>query len=119
VGLMLDAVYYLTTLVATLFPHSPSELTRSEVNLGIKSLLPSNSNYPYLTTHFVQCGCHRLDEHLLTNLRIENGEVLARCPQHCCTPSGHVLHCCLVLAHQVEQSAHLPRGLLRLPACLH
>ena len=25
-----------------------------------------------------QCGCHRLDELLLPNLRIENGQVLAR-----------------------------------------
>ena len=25
-----------------------------------------------------QCGCHRLDELLLPNLRIENGEVLSR-----------------------------------------
>jgi hypothetical protein len=34
--------------------------------------------------------------------------------------TGHqvVLNCCLVLAHQVEQSAHLPLGLLRLPAYL-
>jgi hypothetical protein len=29
-----------------------------------------------------------------------------------------VFPCCLVLAQEVEQSAHVPRGLLRLPACL-
>ena len=28
--------------------------------------------------HFSQCGCHRLDKFLLPNLRIENGEFLAR-----------------------------------------
>jgi hypothetical protein len=31
---------------------------------------------------------------------------------------GVVLRCCLVLAQKVEQSAHLPRGLFRPPACL-
>ena len=65
-----------------------------------------------------QCGCHRLDKLLLPNLRIENGEVLARSPQHVCTRKGRLLHCWPVLAQQVEQSAHLSRGLLRLPACL-
>ena len=65
-----------------------------------------------------QCGCHRLDELLLPNLRIENGELLARHRQQFLTWRGPLLHSCLVLAHQVEQSAHLPRGLLRLPACL-
>ena len=31
---------------------------------------------------------------------------------------GLVLHCCLVVAHEVEQMAHLLRGLVRPPACL-
>jgi hypothetical protein len=44
--------------------------------------------------------------------------VRARLPQHCGTTSGELLNSGLVLSHQVEQSAYLPRGLLRLAACL-
>jgi len=38
--------------------------------------------------------------------------------QHFLTCRGPLVHACLVLAHQVEQSAHLLRSLCRLPACL-
>eukprot|EP00290_Baffinella_frigidus_P059054 CAMPEP_0180355986 /NCGR_PEP_ID=MMETSP0989-20121125/9088_1 /TAXON_ID=697907 /ORGANISM="non described non described, Strain CCMP2293" /LENGTH=243 /DNA_ID=CAMNT_0022345999 /DNA_START=875 /DNA_END=1604 /DNA_ORIENTATION=+ len=34
------------------------------------------------------------------------------------TNTRHVLHCCPVLAHEVEQSAHLPLGFLGPSACL-
>ena len=64
------------------------------------------------------CGCHRLDELTRSSLRIENGELPARQLQQYCTPSGLLLHPRFVRAHQVEQSTHLPHGLLRLPACL-
>ena len=65
-----------------------------------------------------QCGCHRLDELLLPKLRIENEEVMARMLQNLGGNIGEFLHSCLVLTHQVEQSAYLPRSLLSLPACL-
>ena len=51
--------------------------------------------------------------------RVENLEVLAGFAKQLSTLGGEVLHSCLVLAHEVEQSAHLLRGLLRLPACLN
>ena len=68
--------------------------------------------------HFGQLNCHRLDELLPPNLRIENHEARARLRQHLFTPTGQVLHRSLVLAHHVEQSAHIPRGLFTIPACL-
>jgi hypothetical protein len=38
--------------------------------------------------------------------------------QQAFTSGGQGLHGCLVLAHQVEQSAHLPRCILRPPTFL-
>jgi len=57
-----------------------------------------------------------LDEFLLPNLWIENLEELAGPLQQTFTLRQVVLHRSPV--HQVEQRAHLPRGLLRFPACL-
>ena len=50
--------------------------------------------------------------------RVEDLEVLAGVKKQLLAADGHGLHCCLVVAHEVEQSAHLTRGLLRPPACL-
>ena len=65
-----------------------------------------------LLGHF---GCHRLDE-LLPKPRIGNREVHAGCSHRGQTCKGHALP--IVLADKVEQSAHLPRGFWRPPACL-
>ena len=67
---------------------------------------------------FGQFGCHGVDELLVPMLRIENLEVRSGIAQNILTEIEHGFHCYLVLVHQVEQSAHVPRGLLRLPACL-
>ena len=66
-----------------------------------------------------QLGCHQLDERLLPMLRVEDLEVHAGDIQQLSKLIGLALHCCLVVAHEVEQSAHLPRGLLKPPACLN
>jgi len=65
-----------------------------------------------------QLGCHQLDELLLPTLRAEDLEVPGSFTQHGLADTGHAFHCCLVVAHEVEQRAHLPFGLLRSPACL-
>ena len=67
---------------------------------------------------FRQFGCHRVDELLVAMLWIENLEARTGLAQNNLTETEHGFHCCLVLAHEIEQSAHLTRGLLRLPACL-
>ena len=51
-------------------------------------------------------------------LRIENLEVRTGMLQKDLKEMGHGAHCCLILAQEVEQSAHVPRSLLRLPVCL-
>jgi len=63
-------------------------------------------------------GCHGLDQLLVPIPWIKNLELQAGKTQQILASMELVLHCCLVLAQKVEQSAHLPRGLLRLPACL-
>jgi len=67
---------------------------------------------------FGQFGCHGVDELLVPMLRIENLEVRIGIVKDNFTDTKHGVHCCLVFAQEVEQSAHVPRGLLRLPACL-
>ena len=75
---------------------------------------------PFLLTtdSFGQFGCHGVDEHLVPMLRIENLEVPTGILQNNLTETEHAFRCFLVVAQKVEQSAHVPRGLLRLPACL-
>ena len=51
-------------------------------------------------------------------LRVENLEVKTGNAQNILTATETEIPWCLVLAQKVEQSAHVPRGLLRLPACL-
>jgi len=51
-------------------------------------------------------------------LRIEDLEVTTGLLQNVLTATEHGFHCCLGVAQKVEQSANVPRGLLRLPACL-
>ena len=63
-------------------------------------------------------GCHGRNELLPPMLWVEDLEVKACLIQQVSTLSGEVLHSCLVPAHEVEQSAHLLRSLLRPPACL-
>ena len=64
-----------------------------------------------------QRGCYQLDELLLPMLRVEDLEACTGSQQFS-TLRGDIFHGCLVPAQQVEQSAHLPHGLLRSPACL-
>ena len=66
---------------------------------------------------FGQFGCHGVDELLVPMLRVEDLEVTTGMLQKILTEK-HSFRCCLVVAQKVEQSAHVPRGLLRLPACL-
>ena len=73
-----------------------------------------------LSGHFTKLGhfgCHGLDELLLSELRIENLELQAGKTQQILNCTG-VLLWCLVLAQEVEQSAYVPGGLCRPPACL-
>ena len=63
-------------------------------------------------------GCYRLDELSLPKLWIENLETQSGVLQQTLTLRQVGLHFCPVLAHKVEQSAHLPLGLRRFPACL-
>ena len=86
--------------------------------LGTPRTLLSLAASGYQGRHSGQFGCHGLDELLLPKLRIENLEVLAGLLQQTLTVQQVGLHESSVLAHQVEQSAHLPLGLLKLPACL-
>jgi len=44
---------------------------------------------------------HRRDELLKPMLRVEDLEVLACCTQQFLAAIGHVMHCCLVVAHEV------------------
>ena len=46
-------------------------------------------------------------------LRIENLEVETGFLENIVMEAEHGFRCCLVLAQEVEQSAHVPRGLLR------
>ena len=74
-----------------------------------------------LSSHLTKVGrlgCHQPDELLLPTLKIQNLEVRGGFKQHAAKKTGRVLHCRLVLAHEVEQSAHLPPGVVRPPACL-
>ena len=61
--------------------------------------------------------CHGLDELLLPMHRIEKLEMRSGNTQYIMAHTP-VFHWWLVVSQQVEQSAHVTRGLLRLPACL-
>ena len=67
---------------------------------------------------FGQFDCHGVDELLVPMLRVENLEVKTGNAQNILTATETEIPWCLVLAQEVEQSAHVPRGFLRLPACL-
>ena len=62
--------------------------------------------------------CHQRREFHLPTPRVEDVEVAEGCTQNFLAATGLVSHCCLVVAHEVEQSAHLPAGLTRSPTCL-
>jgi hypothetical protein len=65
-----------------------------------------------------ELGRHQLDELLLPTPRMENLKAQAGITEHILACSEHGWRCCLVLAHKVEQNAHVPRGPTRLSACL-
>ena len=67
---------------------------------------------------FGQFGSYGIDELLLPNLSIENPEARTGSLQQMFTVHRVFLHISPVLAHQLEQSAHLPLSLPRPPACL-
>jgi len=65
-----------------------------------------------------QFDCHGLDELLLPTLRVEHLEVRAGFFEKLSALVEHAVPSQRVLAQKVEQRAHLPRGLVRPPACL-
>ena len=67
---------------------------------------------------FGQFGCNGVDELLVPMLRFENLEEPTGIAQNILTATEHDFACCLVVAQEVEQSAHVLRSLLRLPARL-
>jgi len=97
-------------------PPPPPEHHRRDIPHSVRTLLPRPRS-----GHSGDSGLsfrHRLDELPVPSLGMQDLEVEARERQHCCTSGGHRMHRRRRLAHQVEQSTHLPRGLLRPPACL-
>jgi len=75
--------------------------------------------WPFLLSHdqFGHFGCHGFDELFLPMLRVEDLEAKTGNTQHRMAMNAF-LPCWLVLAHKVQQSAHVPRGFVRLPTCL-
>ena len=87
-------------------------------SLGFKGLRVEGLEFTQRLRKLGQLGCHQLDELLSPKLRSEALEVRDDVAHHLFVSIGQGLHCCRVVAHEVEQSAHLPLGLLRSPACL-
>ena len=100
--------------------HSPTKQPRDPCSS--RDFWSSLLSSLYQVAQFGQFGCHGLDELLISELRGENREVHSGTEKHSLDDTeicwGHGSLCCLMLAQDGEQSAHLRHGFFRLPACL-
>ena len=83
--------------------------------------ISQNSATRLFPVQFLPFDYHQPHELIIPSVRIlvKDREVAEGIPQHIVSCKLLLLHACFVIAHQGDESAHVPSGLVWFPACLH